>query len=105
MLKLTNENFNNVIVTNTLVIVDFWATWCGPCVKMSPTIDALSQKYPGILVAKAEVDLNNDACTAYNIRGIPALVYFKDGVVVNTSVGMVSLEKIAQHIQTYFGDV
>ncbi|HEX3926379.1 MAG TPA: thioredoxin, partial [Gemmatimonadales bacterium] len=63
-----------------LVVVDFWATWCGPCKMIAPTLDALAKEYAGrVKIAKLDVDTNQATSIKYNVRSIPTLLFFKDG--------------------------
>ena len=81
------------------VIVDFWAPWCGPCMKLSPTIEDLAVEYDGqAVVAKVNVDEASEIAIKYNISGIPALLYFKNGEVVDKQVGYQSHEAIADKL-------
>jgi len=69
---------------------DFWATWCGPCVAIGPTINALASEYEGrVLVGKMNVDENSTIPTEFGIRSIPAILFFKDGKVVDKQIGAV----------------
>jgi len=85
----TDNNFKaEVLEVKGLVLVDFWATWCGPCMMLSPIIDALAQEYEGkIKVGKVDVDQNSDVATAYGISSIPCLLLFKDGELIDRKVG------------------
>ena len=101
---VTDATFDGeVIKAKGLVLVDFWAAWCGPCRIIAPTLDALAQAYAGkIKVAKLDVDANQMTAMRYNVRSIPTLVFFKDGQHVDTLIGAhprPSLEaKINQHL-------
>ena len=70
------------------VLVDFWAEWCGPCKAIGPALEELASEYAGKLtIAKVDIDRNPKTPTAYNVRGIPTMVMFKDGKPVSTKVG------------------
>lgn len=86
----TNENFNEIISGSQPVLVDFWATWCGPCRMLGPTVDAVAKEYDGkVTVAKCNVDECEDVAVQFGIRNIPTLLFFKGGQVVDKLVGNV----------------
>ena len=87
--KVTDESFErDVLQSDKPVLVDFWAEWCGPCRMMSPTIDALADDYAGrVTIGKLNVDENGGAAMRYGVRGIPTLLLFKGGKVVDQRVG------------------
>ena len=87
---LTDDNFDaSVIKADKLVLVDFWAEWCGPCRMIAPTVDALATELEGkLVVGKLNVDDNPMTTTRYNVRGIPTLLLFKGGSVVESVVGV-----------------
>ncbi len=88
-IQVTDRNFNDTIKTNSLVVVDCWAPWCGPCRMMSPIIDELSKVYTGeITFCKLNVDENPETAKRFNIMGIPTLLVMKNGVEVDRLVGL-----------------
>lgn len=85
-MKITDSTFNEVVSGNSLVLVDFWADWCGPCLKIAPILEEVSSE-TGLLVAKLHVDENPEKTQEYSISTIPTMVLFKDGVPVHTVLG------------------
>ncbi|MGD8546239.1 MAG: thioredoxin [Candidatus Bathyarchaeota archaeon] len=86
--KVTDSTFNDIIQKNFLVVVDCWASWCAPCHMIAPVIEELAKDYAGkILFGKLNVDENRRTTTQYQIMGIPALLVFKNGKLVDKIVG------------------
>ena len=83
---ITDGSFNEVLSTNDLVLVDFWAEWCGPCKMLSPILDEISNER-GLLVGKLNVDENPEKMEEYSIHSIPTMVLFKSGQPVKTITG------------------
>ncbi len=78
--NFTDENVKEIIATGKPVIIDFWATWCGPCMGMAPLIDRLSEEYEGrVEIGKYNIDEESDLTTEYRIMSIPTLLFFKNG--------------------------
>ena len=83
---ITDDSFNEVVSTNDLVLIDFWAEWCGPCKKLSPILDEISND-TSLLVGKLNVDENPAKMQEYSVHSIPTMVLFKSGQPVKTIVG------------------
>ena len=96
MLKIiTENNFSEITAAGGLVVIDFWATWCGPCRMLSPIVDELADELAGkVTVAKCNVDDCPDIAADYGIRSIPTLIFLKDGQAVERSVGVKSKEEL-----------
>lgn len=86
---LTKENFTAEVINSDIpVLVDFWATWCGPCMMLSPVIEELAKEFDGkIKVGKVNVDEQNELAMQYRVASIPTLMLFKNGELAKTSVG------------------
>jgi thioredoxin 1 len=93
---ITSDNFEaEVLQSDTPVLVDFWADWCGPCKTIAPAVEALSEDYAGkVKVGKVNVDDAGDLAMKFNVVSIPTLLLFKDGSVVDQQVGAVPKAKI-----------
>lgn len=101
MLKeLETENFNEEI-KNKLVLVDFYAVWCGPCKMMHPILEQVKDIYPGLKIIKVNVDEHEDLTRQYGVMSIPTLILFKDSSVVEKNVGFMPLENIKLWIDRY----
>lgn len=89
VVNVTNASFTNEIEQNKgLALVDFWATWCGPCQAIAPVIEQLAEQYVGkVKVAKLDTDANTDTAVRFNVRSIPTVMFFKDGKHIDTVIG------------------
>ena len=89
VMELTLENFNQEIRNNDLLLVDFWAEWCGPCKSMHPIFTRMAKKYKRIRFARVNVDNAQDIAMKYGVQSIPTFIMFKNGEIANTMVGAV----------------
>ena len=96
---ITSENFKSLKNGDKPLVVDFWATWCGPCRMVSPIISELAEAYDGkVIVSKCDVEDNEDLAAEYGIRNIPTILFFKQGEVVEKVVGFQQKPKIQEVI-------
>ena len=102
-LTLSDASFDKDVLNSDIpVLVDFWAEWCGPCRMMGPTIDAIAADYDGrVRVGKLNVDDNGNIATRYGIRGIPTLLLFKGGKVIEQRVGAVGKTDVQKMLDTH----
>lgn len=92
---------NDVVKSDTPVLVDYWAEWCGPCRMIAPLLDEVAQEFKGrVTVAKMNVDENQATPAKFGIRGIPTLMMFKNGAVVGTKVGAVSKSQLTAFVES-----
>ena len=101
-INLTNNNFEDEVLKSELpVLVDFFATWCGPCKMLAPVISEIAERYEGkVKVGKVNVDEENELAMKYQISSIPTLVLFKDGKIINIKVGLSSKSEIEDMINS-----
>jgi thioredoxin 1 len=97
--ELTQENFNQTIESGKTIIIDFWAPWCGPCRAFAPTFEAVSEKFPDVVFAKINTEVEQELAAAFNIRSIPTLMVFREKVILFSQAGMLPKAALEQVVE------
>ena len=97
---LTDESFNTVVTTNNLILVDFWAEWCGPCRVLTPILEEISNE-TGLLVGKLNVDENPKKTSEYSVQSIPTMVLFKDGQPVHRMIRAMPKHRLLKELSEW----
>ena len=99
VVEINSENFEELVLkSETPVLVDFWAPWCGPCRMLTPTLEKLADETESVIVGKLNVDENQSLAAKYQVRGIPTLILFKDGNLDKKVAGVQTLDNLKQFI-------
>ena len=97
---ITESNFEALLAEGKPMVVDFWATWCGPCRKIGPYIEQLAEKYAGqAIVGKVNVDENDELAMRFGVRNIPTILFIKNGEVVDKQIGAAPLSMLEEKLQ------
>lgn len=100
--EITKNNFDELVTNNKgLALVDFWATWCGPCQMQLPVIEELAQELDDVTVGKVEVDSEMDLAVKFGVSSVPTIMLFKNGECVNTEIGYRTKEELLEIIENY----
>ncbi|MDD6228087.1 MAG: thioredoxin [Bacteroidales bacterium] len=99
-LQFTDQTAAEAIKSGEVVVIDFWATWCGPCIKLGPVVEELAEKYAGqAKIGKLNIDDESDIVSEFRVRNIPTVLFFKDGELKDRSVGLVKLSDLEAKLQ------
>lgn len=100
-IEVTDSNWESILANELPVILDFWATWCGPCKAIAPTLEEIANEYDGkVIVGKVNIDENPKVTINFGIRNIPTLLFFKNGEIVNKHVGVIRKPDLVEKINT-----
>ncbi|MFC0179677.1 thioredoxin family protein [Thorsellia kenyensis] len=102
VIELNNTNFQKTIEDNSIVIIDFWAPWCGPCVSFAPIFEAVANEHPDMVFAKVNTQVEQELANAFQIRGIPQLMVFRDNIMLYSESGALpqnALEELVNQVK------
>ena len=99
MLHFTKDGFDKALSQGKLMMVDFWASWCGPCRMLGPVIEQLDNQYPDVVVGKVNVDDEQELAMRYGVMSIPTVIFFKDGQEIDRKVGVMPPEAFVQVLE------
>ena len=97
--ELNQSNFESTVTGNDMVIVDFWAPWCGPCRSFAPTYEKISEQYPDIVFAKVNTEVEQGIAASFNIRSIPTLMIFREKVILYAEAGALPASALTQLVE------
>lgn len=104
-IQFNDQTAKEAIASGKVVVIDFWATWCGPCIKLGPVVEELAEKYAdrGVVVGKLNIDEDSEIVAENRVRNIPTVLFFKDGEVKARSVGLVKFSDLESHLLPLLG--
>jgi len=105
-IEITKDNFEEIVKNNKIVVVDFWAPWCGPCRMVAPIIEELSEEYKdkGVVIGKINTDEQQELAMQFGIRSIPTILFIKDGQIVDQMIGAAPKNFFEEKINALLGE-
>ncbi|GAB6045360.1 thioredoxin [Caminibacter profundus] len=105
-IEITKDNFEDIVKNNKVVVVDFWAPWCGPCRMIAPIIEELAEEYKDkdVAIGKVNTDEQQELAMQFGIRSIPTVLFFKDGELVDNMIGAAPKQFYEDKINTLLGE-
>lgn len=98
-LAINNENYKEVIATDKVVMIDFWAEWCGPCRQMSPIVDEMATEFGDkAVIGKCDVEQSDEIASSYGVRNIPTIIFLKNGQLVDKQIGACSKAALTEKL-------
>jgi len=101
-IKLTDDNFQSTVKDNDLVLIDFWAPWCGPCKALAPVLEELAAEHSNVVIAKMNTDENPNTASQHGIMSIPTMMIFKNGELVDRLIGALPKPVIVEKLEPHF---
>lgn len=100
--EINSANFEEITKSDKLIVIDFWAQWCGPCRALTPIIEEVAKEYEGrAIIGKCDTDANNDIAIQFGVRNIPMIIFLKNGDVKDVHVGLIKKPELVKKIESF----
>ncbi|HNY62616.1 MAG TPA: thioredoxin [Bacteroidales bacterium] len=100
--EINGANFEEITKSDKLIVIDFWAQWCGPCRALTPIIEEVAKEYEGrAIIGKCDTDANNDIAMQFGVRNIPMIIFLKNGDVKDVHVGLIKKPELVKKIESF----
>lgn len=100
--EINSANFEEITKSDKLIVIDFWAQWCGPCRALTPIIEEVEKEYEGrAIIGKCDTDANNDIAIQFGVRNIPMIIFLKNGDVKDVHVGLIKKPELVKKIESF----
>lgn len=100
--EINGANFEEITKSDKLIVIDFWAQWCGPCRALTPIIEEVAKEYEGrAIIGKCDTDANNDIAIQFGVRNIPMIIFLKNGEVKDVHVGLIKKPELVKKIESF----